>query len=197
MSKEDDFLYGGSAGNADTPEKMLHDCELAWRWIDSETRLGEERLRVLLRDAKIPSTDLTLGDRILLQSLGISSTERAYEYQSIAPSVIERIMHPVNFAIRLRRLYDTIVSLEDNGKRPLVSECRTMIADAFFTSEVRYLEPGALSIVEGELEALAQDHPTSLMNSARCADLLRRADPTIYELYTRANGWPPADLGGC
>lgn len=180
------------------PDKLLADGQRFKEVIEQEAKASVREMHLKgMFDNEIPSTDLTLDDRILLQSLGISSTEQSYEYQSILPSAIERIVDPVNFSIRLRHLYEAIVALEDNGKRPLVSECRTMIADAFFTSEVRYLEPGALSIVEGELDVLAQEHPTSLMNSARCADLLRRADPTIYELYTRANGWPPADLGGC
>ncbi len=105
-------------------------------------------------------------------------------------------MRPAHFGIRLTHLYDAITALERVDARPCVGEYLTIIHEAFYTSEMQHLEPGALSVVEGEIDALAAQDPITLVDSQQCADLLRRVDPTLHRYYLSSPGWTTFGLGG-
>lgn len=137
-------------------------------------------------DYRKPKKNLTPEDEMFLRTLGITLEGSSYEARKLDGQRLESIMDHVAFAHRLQRLYMAIVDLEKAGERLTTGEYRQVVAGAFFTSEMMHCEPGVLSIVEAEIDALEQEQSSSLIPSARCADLLRRADPTVYRLYTLA-----------
>ncbi len=138
---------------------------------------------------------LTFADRALLRAMGITVEERAYDAARLPAAAKERVLYPASFPIRLTHLCDSIIELERIDCRPTTAEYHDLLATAFCSSDIHYLPQGGLAIVQSELLDLETEHPTTLIPSDRCADLLRRVDPLIHKYYTTS--WPIAELEWC